>query len=128
MPPVRARHDITLSVNPSHPTCRPLVLLLGALFLIIGGPAAAGVVERVEARLRVGDVETALDDIRAHVARHPDDLPAAELFVDLGGGPAHYACEAVRRHDGLRALLVDLPLTVEVAQGYIADQGEQERV
>jgi hypothetical protein len=55
-------------------------------------------------------------------------LAGAELFVDLGGGPAHYACEAVRRHEGLQALLVDLPLTVEVATEYIAGQGEQDRV
>lgn len=55
-------------------------------------------------------------------------LAGADLFVDLGGGPAHYACEAVKRYDGLRALLVDLPLTVEVAREYIAQQGEQERV
>jgi len=55
-------------------------------------------------------------------------LEGAELFVDLGGGPAHYACEAVKRHAGLRALLVDLPLTVEVATEYIAGQGEQDRV
>ena len=55
-------------------------------------------------------------------------LAGAEVFVDLGGGPAHYACEAVKRHAGLRALLVDLPLTVEVAAQYIASQGEQDRV
>lgn len=59
-----------------------------------------------------------------------DALPlhGAERFVDLGGGPAHYACEAVRRHPGLRALLVDMPLTVEVAREYIAGQGLQDRV
>ncbi len=59
-----------------------------------------------------------------------DRLPLADasLFVDLGGGPAHYACEAVRRHPGLRALLVDLPLTVEVAREFIEGQGGSDRV
>ena len=55
-------------------------------------------------------------------------LEGAGLLVDLGGGPAHYACEAVRRHDGLDALLVDLPQTVEVARGFIASQGREGRV
>ncbi len=59
-----------------------------------------------------------------------DRLPLADaaLFVDLGGGPAHYCCEAVQRHPDLRALLVDLPLTTEVAREYIAGQGLTDRV
>jgi SAM-dependent methyltransferase len=55
-------------------------------------------------------------------------LAGAGRFVDLGGGPGHYACEAVRRHPDLRALLVDLPLTVEVAKEYVAAAGLGERV
>jgi hypothetical protein len=59
-----------------------------------------------------------------------DALPLAgtRRFIDLGGGPAHYACEAVRRHEGLSALLVDLPLTIEVAREFIAGEGLQDRV
>lgn len=59
-----------------------------------------------------------------------DRLPLAEAkrFVDVGGGPAQYCCEAVRRHPALRATLVDLPLTVEVAKGVIAEQGLTDRV
>lgn len=55
-------------------------------------------------------------------------LAGARRFVDLGGGPAHYCCEAVRRDPDLSALLVDLPLTTEVAREYIAGQGLQDRV
>ncbi len=55
-------------------------------------------------------------------------LEGAEVFVDLGGGPAHYACEVVRRHGGMEALLVDLPMTVEVARGFIAEQGLEDRI
>ena len=59
-----------------------------------------------------------------------DRLPLADasLFVDLGGGPAHYCCEAVQRHPALRALLVDLPLTTEVAREYISERGLADRV
>jgi len=55
-------------------------------------------------------------------------LEGAEVFVDLGGGPAPYACEVVRRHGGMEALLVDLPMTVEVARGFIAEQGLEDRI
>lgn len=59
-----------------------------------------------------------------------DAMPLAEArrLVDLGGGPAHYACEAVRRIPELRATLVDLPLTVEVAREFIEQEGQSERV
>lgn len=67
---------------------------------------------------------------RERVGKVLDRLPLerAELLVDLGGGPGHYACDAVRRHSGLRALLVDLPLTVEVGKQYIRSQGLEGRV
>jgi len=55
-------------------------------------------------------------------------LAAARRFVDLGGGPAHFTCEAARRFSGLEAVLVDLPLTVEVAREQIAAQGLSARV
>ncbi len=55
-------------------------------------------------------------------------LEEAGHLVDLGGGPGHYCCEAVRRVAGLEATLVDLPLTVEVAAEYIAGQGLTDRV
>lgn len=60
------------------------------------------------------------------VARLP--LATARRMVDLGGGPGHYACEAVRQHPALRATVVDLPLTVAVAREFIASQGLQEQI
>ncbi len=59
-----------------------------------------------------------------------DKLPLKEAkqFVDLGGGPAHYCCEAVKQYPNLSALLVDLPLTVEVAKVYIEKEGCTDRV
>jgi SAM-dependent methyltransferase len=55
-------------------------------------------------------------------------LASARRLVDLGGGPGQYACEAVRRHAGLEAVVVDLPLTVAVAKEQIAAQGLERRV
>ena len=59
-----------------------------------------------------------------------DRLPLAQTrrLVDLGGGPGQYACEAARRHPALSAVVVDLPLTVNVAREQIALQGLEARV
>lgn len=59
-----------------------------------------------------------------------DRLPLAKArrFVDLGGGPALFACEAARRHPDLLATVVDLPLTVAVAREQIAAAGLEGRV
>lgn len=67
---------------------------------------------------------------RGRVAPVIERLPlaGARRMVDLGGGPGHYACEAVRRWPELQAVVVDLPLTVQVAQEYIAGQGLSDRV
>ena len=55
-------------------------------------------------------------------------LAGARRLVDLGGGPAQYACEAARRHPELSATVVDLPLTVSVAREQIAAAGLEARV
>lgn len=67
---------------------------------------------------------------RGRLAPILDALPlaSAERFVDLGGGPAQYLCEAARRHQQLEGVLVDLPLTVDVAREVIAAEGLEERV
>lgn len=71
----------------------------------------------------------------AEVSRHRvapilDLLPlaSARRFCDLGGGPGHFACEAARRYPGLQVVLVDLPLTVQVAREQIAASGLEGRV
>ena len=93
--------------------------------------------ERERDKATLADVETNRNFIlgMAEVSRERlgpivDRLPldGAALFVDMGGGPAQYCCEVVRRHPGLRALLVDLPLTTEVAREYIAGEGLTDRV
>ncbi len=74
----------------------------------------------------LGMAEVSRERLGAILDRLP--LDGAKLFVDLGGGPAHYGCEVVRRHPGLRALQLDLPLTTEVAREYIAEQGLADRI
>ncbi|MBM4319124.1 MAG: methyltransferase domain-containing protein [Deltaproteobacteria bacterium] len=67
---------------------------------------------------------------RARVGPVVERLPlaGARRMIDLGGGPGHYACEAVRRWPELEAVVVDLPLTVQVAREYLAGQGLDGRV
>jgi len=74
----------------------------------------------------LGMAEVSRERIGPILERLP--LEGARRFVDLGGGPAHYPCEAARRWPELRSLLIDLPLTVEVAQGFIAEAGLTDRV
>jgi len=74
----------------------------------------------------LGMAEVSRERMGAILDRLP--LQGARRFVDLGGGPAHYACEAVARHPDLSALLIDLPLTVEVAREFIDGQGRADRV
>ncbi len=55
-------------------------------------------------------------------------LRTCERFVDLGGGPAQYLCKAVERNPAIHGILVDLPLTVEVAREQIARQGLTDKI
>lgn len=43
------------------------------------------------------------------------DLTGVAHVVDLGAGPGHYSIAMLERHPGLRATLVDLPLSLMVA-------------
>lgn len=43
-------------------------------------------------------------------------LSQARVFADVGGGPARYIGAALDAHATLRALLLDLPLTIDVAR------------
>ncbi len=67
---------------------------------------------------------------RERVAPVLDLLPIAEArrFCDLGGGPGQFACEAARRNPELEVVLVDFPVTVEVAREQIAKAGLEDRV
>ena len=55
------------------------------------------------------------------------DLSNVSHFVDLGGGPGHYAMAILERSPTLRATVVDLPLTLMVAKDTFKRRGLAER-
>ena len=59
-----------------------------------------------------------------------DRLPLEDgfHFVDVGGGPAQYVCEACKRFPGLKATLVDLPMTIDIAREQVEKHGLSDRV
>jgi len=50
------------------------------------------------------------------------DLSGVSTVADLGGGPATYLVEFLRRYPGLRGALWDLPATLEVAREILKDR------
>ena len=61
------------------------------------------------------------------IAEHLD-LSAYRRLIDLGGGPGSFAIEFLKRNPQMRATLVDLPLTLEVAGEVIAGAGMSGRI
>jgi len=51
------------------------------------------------------------------------DLTGRRQLFDVGGGPGTYAIHLVKRYPGLRAIVFDLPATVEIAKEVIAEFG-----
>jgi ubiquinone/menaquinone biosynthesis C-methylase UbiE len=56
------------------------------------------------------------------------ELKGAKRILDVGGGPAVYACEFARRNPGLKATVVDLPGPLEIARETVRAQGMGKRV
>lgn len=56
------------------------------------------------------------------------DLAAVRTVADVGGGPGHYLVELARRLPDATPILVDLPETLAVAGGLLAESGVGERV
>ncbi len=56
------------------------------------------------------------------------DLSGRRHLLDLGGGSGAYCINAVKTFDGLEATVLDLPGVVEVARGFIAENGVSDRV
>ena len=61
------------------------------------------------------------------IAEHLDLSPYKKL-IDLGGGPGSFAIELLKRNPQMRATLVDLPLTLNVAKEVIAGAGMSDRI
>ncbi len=56
------------------------------------------------------------------------DLSSYRRMLDLGGGPGSYSIELLKRFPRIKATVVDLPLTLEVAEEVIADAGMKDRI
>lgn len=56
------------------------------------------------------------------------DLSAYKNLIDLGGGPGSFSMEIIKKFPQIRATVVDLPLTLEVAREVIGEAGMSDRV
>jgi 2-polyprenyl-3-methyl-5-hydroxy-6-metoxy-1,4-benzoquinol methylase len=64
---------------------------------------------------------------REGVARMPVPKGARDL-LDIGGSHGHYSAALCRRHEGLRAVVLDLPQAVKHAAPLLAEEGMGDRV
>jgi 3-hydroxy-5-methyl-1-naphthoate 3-O-methyltransferase len=56
------------------------------------------------------------------------DLSGRKQLFDVGGGPATYSIFLVKKNPGLKAIIFDLPQTIEIAKEVIAKYGVNDRV
>lgn len=73
----------------------------------------------------------AMKDIGAPSARVIADnlaLSPYRKMLDLGGGPGSYSMEIIKRFPDIRATVVDLPLTLDVAEEVISAAGMEDRI
>ncbi len=56
------------------------------------------------------------------------DFSGRRLLLDLGGGPGAYASEILKKNPDMRAVVVDLPITVETAREFIARDPAGDRI
>jgi SAM-dependent methyltransferase len=61
------------------------------------------------------------------LAEHLDLRGRRQLF-DAGGGPGTYSIFLVRRNPGLRAIVFDLPATIEIAREVVGASGVEDRI
>lgn len=57
-----------------------------------------------------------------------EELKSAKKLLDVGGGPAVYACEFARRVPGLKVTVLDLPGPLQYARKTIRSLGMEDRV
>jgi hypothetical protein len=64
----------------------------------------------------------------AAVARAVALAPGAASLLDVAGGHGEYSMALCRRHDGLRATIVDLPGSAHIGREIVAEAGLSDRV
>ena len=100
--------------------------------------------EAVKTGRRVGERYSLVEDGDVHrnfiLAMHNRAVPSAPVLAealdltgrrqlfDAGGGPGTYAIHLVKRYPGLRAIVFDLPQTIEITREIITEYGVGERV
>jgi len=62
------------------------------------------------------------------VLPHLGDFSGRKHLLDVGGGPATYSMEIVRRTPGLRSTVLDLPGVLEVTREIVHDAGFEDRI
>jgi hypothetical protein len=65
---------------------------------------------------------------RAQLFLDSVDLSGRKQLLDVGGGPGTYSITACKAYPELRAIVFDLPETIEIARKVIAGQEMQDRV
>jgi ubiquinone/menaquinone biosynthesis C-methylase UbiE len=56
------------------------------------------------------------------------DLEAPQTLLDVAGGSGAFTIALCRKHQNLRATIVDFPSVIDVARHYVAEAGLQDRV
>ena len=56
------------------------------------------------------------------------DLAGKQRIMDIGGGSGAYCIAAAKAHEGIRAVVLDLPAVCEVARDFIGQNGVADRV
>lgn len=56
------------------------------------------------------------------------DLSGRKLLLDAGGGPGAFSEEILRKNPGMRAVVADLPITLEAARPHIEKGGFADRI
>ena len=56
------------------------------------------------------------------------DLAGKKRIMDIGGGSGAYCIAAAKAHEGIRAVVLDLPAVCEVARDFIGQNGVADRV
>lgn len=64
----------------------------------------------------------------AKIIAHNLNLSSYKKLLDLGGGPGSYSIELLKKNPNMSAVIVDLPLTLEVAREVIKTEGMEERI
>ena len=64
----------------------------------------------------------------AHLLARKIDLASPQAMLDVAGGSGAFTIALCRRHQSLRATILDFPSVIEVARHYVAEAGLQNRV